>query len=125
MLIADDCDPVRHALRMMFEAHPDIEVVGEAVDGIAAVELARELAPDVVLMDQRMPRLDGIGASRRLLETPTRLRIVMLSAHADPQMTDEALSVGVECFLYKGEPSTRLVAAVLGNQPRPVASRPV
>lgn len=124
VLIADDSDPVRHALRMMFESHPLIEVVGEAVDGIEAVELARELVPDVVLMDQRMPRLDGIAASRRLLEAPSNPRVVMLSAHSDPLLSAEALSIGVEHVLHKGELSTRLIAAVLGTLPTPRHPRP-
>lgn len=109
---------------MMFETHPNIEVVGEAVDGVEAIQLANELAPDVVLMDQRMPRLDGIAASRQLLEAPPSPRVVMLSAHSDPLMTDEALSIGIEHCLYKGEPSTRLIAAVLGSLPRPVEQHP-
>ncbi len=123
VLIADDSDPVRHALRMMLESHPLIDVVGEAMDGIEAVELSDELAPDVVLMDQRMPRLDGISASRRLLEASSIPRVVMLSAHSDPPMTAEALAIGVEHVLHKGEPSTRLIAAILGTLPRPVDQR--
>jgi DNA-binding NarL/FixJ family response regulator len=79
VLIADDQGLVRAGFRKLLESEEGLRVVAEAADGLEAVALARRLQPDVVLMDIRMPRLDGLEATRRLLDGPTRTRVVMLT----------------------------------------------
>jgi DNA-binding NarL/FixJ family response regulator len=79
VVIADDQDMVRAGLRLILEAEPDIDVVGEAADGEQAVAAVRSHRPDIVLMDIRMPRLDGIAAAKRLLEQGSPTRVLMLT----------------------------------------------
>jgi DNA-binding NarL/FixJ family response regulator len=111
VVIADDQAVVRGGLRLILEAH-HLEVVGEAADGQAAVEAARELEPDVVLMDIRMPVLDGIEATRRLLSEPTRTRVLILTTYGIDEYVYEALRAGAAGFLLKTEPPERLADAV-------------
>jgi DNA-binding NarL/FixJ family response regulator len=111
VVIADDQAVVRGGLRLILEAH-DLEVVGEAADGQAAVQAARELEPDVVLMDIRMPILDGIEATRRLLSEPTRTRVLILTTYGIDEYVYEALRAGAAGFLLKTEPPERLADAV-------------
>jgi DNA-binding NarL/FixJ family response regulator len=80
VVVADDQALVRTGFRMIIDAREDLEVVGEAADGAEAVRLTRELAPDVVLMDVRMPVLDGIGATRRIAEAGSRARILVAAS---------------------------------------------
>ncbi|HXJ63654.1 MAG TPA: response regulator transcription factor, partial [Actinomycetota bacterium] len=95
VLIADDQALMRAGFRMILEAEPDMRVVGEAADGRAAVAAARELRPDVVLMDVRMPEMDGIEATRRLLaEDAGPTRVVMLTTFDMDEYVYEALRAG-------------------------------
>ena len=112
VLIADDEALVRGGFRAMLEAQPDIEVLGEAADGQQALELARTLRPTVVLMDIRMPRLDGLEATRRLLAADGRSRVLVLTTFDRDLYVYEALKAGASGFLLKDTPPERLADAV-------------
>ena len=113
LLIADDQRLVRGGFRMILEAHDDIEVVGEAADGLEVIELTRRLEPDVVLMDIRMPGVDGIEATKRLLADPvTRTRVVMLTTFDLDEYVYEAMRAGASGFLLKTAPPDQLAGAV-------------
>jgi DNA-binding NarL/FixJ family response regulator len=111
-VVADDQAVVRGGLRMILEAQDDIEVVGEAGDGAAAVELVRELQPDVVLMDIRMPEMDGIEATRRLALAGSGARVLVLTTYGLDEYVYEALKAGAAGFLIKTDSPERLVEAV-------------
>ncbi|HYY03201.1 MAG TPA: response regulator transcription factor [Gaiellaceae bacterium] len=113
VLIVDDQALVRTGFRMILEAESDIEVVGEAGDGAQAVEEARRLTPDVVLMDVRMPELDGIEATRRLLGNGAAdTRVVMLTTFDMDEYVYDALQAGASGFLLKDVPPEQLVAGI-------------
>jgi DNA-binding NarL/FixJ family response regulator len=112
VLIADDQALLRGGLRAMLEADPAFEVVGEAEDGAAAVELALRTHPDVVLMDVRMPRLDGIEATRRLLAAGSRARVLVITTFDLDEYAYEALRAGASGFLLKATAPGVLVDAV-------------
>ena len=115
VLIADDQELVRAGFRMILELQDDIEVVGEAGDGRDAVEAARTLDPDVVLMDVRMPDTDGIEATRRLLANGGRARVLMLTTFDADDYVYDAMKAGASGFLLKNAPPAQLVAAVRGT----------
>jgi DNA-binding NarL/FixJ family response regulator len=112
VLLADDQALVRAGLRLILDAEPDIEVVAEAGDGDEAVTLAAETRPDLVLMDIRMPALDGIEATRRLLAEPNHLRVLMLTTFDLDEYVVDAFRAGASGFLLKTAPPQQLVAAV-------------
>ncbi len=112
VLIADDQELVRAGFRMILEVEDDIEVVGEASDGAAAVEAARKLDPDVVLMDVRMPGTDGIEATRRLGTSGSRARVLMLTTFDADDYVYDAMKAGASGFMLKNAPPQRLVDAV-------------
>ena len=112
VLLVDDEAMVRVGLRMVLTAEPDIEVVGEAADGEAAEAATRELAPDVVLMDVRMPRVDGIEGSRRVMAARPETRVVILTTFGEDEYVEAALRAGVSGFLLKVSPPEQLIAAV-------------
>jgi DNA-binding NarL/FixJ family response regulator len=112
VLIADDQALVRGAFRMMLESEPDIEVVGEAENGQDAVDQARLRKPDVVLMDVRMPGMDGIEASRRLLGHGAGPRVLMLTTFDLDEYVYEAMKAGASGFMLKNAPPEQLAAAV-------------
>jgi DNA-binding NarL/FixJ family response regulator len=112
VLIADDQALVRRGFRMILEIEPDLEVVGEAGDGHAAVRMVADLAPDVVLMDVRMPGLDGIDATRQITSDGGRTRVVMLTTFDMDEYVYEALSAGASGFLLKDVQPELLVAGI-------------
>ena len=112
VLLVDDQALVRAGLRLILEAEPDLEVPGEAGDGVEAVRSAVELRPDVVLMDIRMPLLDGIAATQRLLQRVPRTRVVMLTTFDLDEYVVEAFRAGASGFVLKTAPPEQLVAAV-------------
>jgi len=112
VLIVDDQALVRAGFRMILEAQPDIEVVGEAENGLAAIEAARGLRPDVVLMDIRMPGLDGIEATRRLTAMGLDGHVVILTTYDLDEYVFDALAAGATGFLLKHVPPEELVHGV-------------
>jgi DNA-binding NarL/FixJ family response regulator len=113
VLLADDQAMVRAGFRLILAAEPDITVVGEAADGMQAVAAARRLRPDVTLMDIRMPRLDGIAATRLLVrEDPAATRVVVLTTFDVDSHVYDALRAGASGFLLKAAPPEDLVQAI-------------
>ena len=112
ILIADDHALVRSGFAMILRAEPDLELVGEAGDGEEAVSTAADAAPDVVLMDVRMPRLDGIEATRRILAASPDVRVLVLTTFDQDDYVFEALAAGASGFLLKDIEPEELVRAV-------------
>jgi DNA-binding NarL/FixJ family response regulator len=112
VLIADDQQLVRAGFRAILETRPDITVIGEAGDGLAAVDLARRRRPDVVLMDIRMPGMDGIEAARRVLEVDDGIGVLMLTTFDLDEYIYDALRAGASGFLLKDVPAEELIEAV-------------
>jgi PAS domain S-box-containing protein len=114
VLIADDHSVVRQALGVMLNMNEDIEVIGEAENGRIALDFARRLSPDIVLMDIEMPGLDGIKATRLLrLENP-HIKVIGLSMHDEKDAKEEIMEAGASVFLMKNVPSTELLKAIRG-----------
>jgi DNA-binding NarL/FixJ family response regulator len=111
-VLADDQELVREGFRMMLDAEPDISVVGEANDGHEALRLVREFDPDVVLMDIRMPNLDGIEATARVPQTGSRARVLVLTTFDLDEYVYRALRAGASGFLLKDAKREHLAAAV-------------
>jgi DNA-binding NarL/FixJ family response regulator len=113
VLLADDQELVRDGFAMILDAQDDIEVVGQAADGASSVELARALTPDVVLMDVRMPVMDGIEATRRIRAAGLhRLAVLMLTTFDLDEYVYQALRAGASGFLLKDVPRSTLIQAV-------------
>jgi two-component system response regulator NreC len=112
ILLADDHSLVRHGFRMILAAQSDMEIVGEAGNGREAVELGEKLKPDVVVMDVTMPELNGIEATRRLIELSPRTRVLALSMHKDAVYVREILRAGARGYLLKDSADADLLAAV-------------
>jgi DNA-binding NarL/FixJ family response regulator len=112
VLLADDQALVRAGFALILNAEPDMEVVGDADDGLSAVELTRELRPAVVLMDIRMPELDGIEATRQITAADPAARILMLTTFDLDEYVVAAFRAGASGFLLKTAPRDQLVAAV-------------
>ena len=112
VLVVDDQPLVRSGFRMVLEERPDLELVGEAADGAEALELARELDPDVILMDVRMPNLDGVEATRQLVESGTRARILVLTTFDLDEYVYAAIRAGASGFLLKDVEPAELVDAI-------------
>ena len=112
VLIADDQALVRAGFRLILESETDLEVVGEAADGRAAVAAVQQLKPDVVLMDVRMPDLDGIEATRRLVNGGSSAKVLMLTTFDMDEYVYESFRVGASGFLLKDVPPEQLVAGI-------------
>jgi DNA-binding NarL/FixJ family response regulator len=112
ILITDDQDLVREGLRMLLNAEPDLRVAGEAADGSQALAQARKLDPDVILMDVRMPGMDGIQATAQLVRGGSRARILMLTTFNIDQYVYHAMKAGASGFLLKNASREQLTSAV-------------
>ncbi len=112
VLIADDQELVRNGFRLILETRPDLDVVAEAADGRAAVTLTRELEPDVVLMDIRMPDLDGIEATRLIVEAGSTARVLVLTTFDLDEYVYSAIRAGASGFLLKDVRPADLIDAI-------------
>lgn len=114
VVLADDHAVVRQGLKRMLDRATEIEVVGEASDGLEALETVKKLQPDVLLLDIEMPVMDGIEVARRLQEWSGKVRILVLSAYDDREYIRALLDIGVSGYLVKGEAPGKIVEAVRG-----------
>jgi DNA-binding NarL/FixJ family response regulator len=112
VLLCDDQALVRSGFRMILEARPDLEVVGEAEDGLQAVELAVRSEPDVILMDVRMPNIDGVEAIRRIVAAGSEARVIVLTTYDLDEYVYDAIRAGASAFLLKDVRPTQLVEAI-------------
>jgi DNA-binding NarL/FixJ family response regulator len=112
VVVADDQALVRDGLRLILDVEDDLDVVGEGRDGREAVSLVRELAPDVVLMDVRMPTLDGLAATREIAASGSRSRVLMLTTYDEDSYLYEAIRAGASGFLLKDSRREQLVGAI-------------
>lgn len=112
VLIVDDHELIRRGMRMVLDAEDDIQVVGEAVSGAEAVHLADDLRPDVVLMDIRMPEMDGIEATRRIVRGTPTSRVLVLTTFDLDEYAFGSLRAGASGFLLKNTPSAQLTTAI-------------
>ncbi len=111
VLVVDDQQLVRAGFRVILDAEPDVTVVGEASDGLAALQQNRDLAPDVVLMDIRMPAMDGLEATRRILSSSSARVLILTTFDADEYVYG-ALRAGASGFMLKDAPPEQMLAAV-------------
>ena len=114
ILLADDHITVRHGLRLLIDAEPDMEVIAEAGDGDTALRLALELIPDVIVMDISMPGMNGLAATRALRKTRPDAVIVTLTRHSDEAYLQELLRAGVSGYVLKRSAPTELLQAIRG-----------
>ena len=112
LILVDDQELVRAGFRMVLDAQPDMRVVGEAGDGLAAIDLARRLHADVMIMDARMPRLDGVEATRRIRQERDLPRVLMLTTFDLDEYAFAALKAGASGFLLKDAPPAELLSAI-------------
>ncbi len=112
VLVADDQSMVRAGFRMLLSGEPDIEIVAEASNGLEAVHQAARFSPAVVLMDIRMPELDGLEAARRILAADPSARVLILTTFGLDEYVYEALALGASGFVLKDDPPEQLIAAV-------------
>lgn len=112
LVVVDDHKIVREGLRSLLEREPGIDVAAEADNGREAMKLVAELKPDVVLMDLSMPEMNGIEATRRIVEMPGGSRVLALSMHSDKRFVVEALAAGAKGYLLKDCASEELVGAI-------------
>ena len=114
VLLADDHPRVRKGMRNILQRNPDIEVVGEACNGLQAVEMVEKLSPDILLLDMEMPVMDGTQVAARLRELDSSVQILVLSAHDDQQYIQCMLDAGASGYLIKEEVPEILIDAVKG-----------
>jgi DNA-binding NarL/FixJ family response regulator len=114
ILIVDDHEIFRRGLRSLLESRPEIEICGEATNGLEAVEKAKEIQPDVVLMDISMPYLDGLQATRQIRNEVPKSSVLLLSQHDSSHMLSAALKAGASAYVTKSQVSMSLLAALEG-----------
>ncbi len=119
VLIVDDSIQVRQELRTLLPLAGDIEIVGEAADGLEAIRLVQMLQPDVILLDLQMPIMDGYEAARLIKDRCPSCRVVALTVYGDPASRNRATQAGVDAFLVKGVPVESLVQAISAEPPHP------
>ena len=112
VIIADDHPVVRAGLSDTLSIENDIEVIGDAQDGIEAVEKAKELEPDIVLMDLRMPRLDGVGAMRLISQENPKVKVIVLTTYDNDEYIFEGIEAGAKAYLLKDCPTEELLKAI-------------
>jgi DNA-binding NarL/FixJ family response regulator len=112
VLIADDHESARHALRSVLAREPDLDIVGEAGDGHEAVELAERLRPDLILMDVRMPELDGLSATEAIIAMLPAARVVVVTSLENQAYAVEALRLGATGYLLKGATKDEVLATL-------------
>ena len=119
VMLVDDHKMFRDGLRLLINAEPGMEVVGEAVDGTEAVEMARRLSPDVVVMDISMPGMNGIEAMRRLILENAGIRVIMLSMYSSGPLVQSVMAAGASGYVLKGSDFSELAAAIRSACGRP------
>jgi DNA-binding NarL/FixJ family response regulator len=112
LLIVDDHDLIRESTQLMLEGEPDLEVVGEAANGHHALELCRQLRPDLVLMDVRMPEMDGLTATREIKKEMPTISVLVVSAYESEDYRREAASAGATDYILKDAERYQLLEAV-------------
>jgi two-component system, NarL family, response regulator NreC len=112
ILLADDHQLLREGLRLLLEKQPDIQVVGEAENGLVAIQLAAQLQPDVVIMDIHMPEIDGIQGARRILQEMPGVKVICLSMYSNRSMVEDMLKAGATGYLLKECASQELAQAI-------------
>ena len=112
ILVVDDHPIVRHGLKTLLVAEPAWEVIGEAEDGIEALEKARRLQPDLIILDVTMPRMNGLEACRRIRQSVPECEVLIVTQHDSPQMMREALDAGARGYVVKSNAARDLLAAV-------------
>jgi len=112
LILADDHHLLRRGFKSLLSGEPDLEVVGEASTGIEAIEMCRLLEPDLILMDVRMPEMDGITATRRIKQDQPGVGVLVVTMHENPDYLLEALDAGAAGYVLKDAPADRLISAV-------------
>lgn len=112
ILIADDHELVRKGLRTVLENQPGWKVTGEAVNGRQAVELAKQLGPDVIVLDVTMPELNGLEATRQILKANPKAEVLILTMHESEKLVSEVLAAGAHGYILKADTSRLLVSAI-------------
>ena len=112
LVLADDHHLLRRGFRSLLSGEPGLEVVGEASTGLEAIEICRRLAPDLVLMDVRMPQMDGITATRQIKRNQPGISVLMVTMHSNPDYLLKALDAGAAGYVLKDAPADRLINAV-------------
>ncbi len=113
LVVADDSDIVRNVVRRLVERDGRLEIVGEAVDGKSAIEMTSQLRPDILLLDLRLPDMDGLSVAARLLGEATASRIVLFSGGVDGAIDARARAIGIRGIIEKHEPPMALVTSLL------------
>jgi two-component system response regulator NreC len=112
VLLVDDHETVRHGLKVLLDAEADIEVVGEAADGRAALDRAHSLRPDIVVMDVSMPEMNGLAATRAIRDALPGIRVVALTRYGDPAYVKALLDAGATGYVLKQSPTIELLTAI-------------